>query len=122
MASFTARIYGLSGVRRAPWWLALFLVAAGVLIYALVGHRVIDAVYSSEASWVDVILTGRAATPVESYYRSADDLVLGASLWLLVGYAAVWLVLREPLGWFMFGMSLVFTSFLFFGFSKTSLR
>ncbi|MGH7929418.1 MAG: hypothetical protein ACREQV_16635, partial [Candidatus Binatia bacterium] len=119
MASLRARVYGLSLMRRAPWWLALLLVAAGVIIYALVGHQIVDAFYKSQASWVDAILSGRSTLPVEAYYRRADALVLRASLWLVVGYAAVWLVLREPLGWFMFGVSLVFTSFLLFWFFET---
>ena len=106
-----ARLFGLSQVRRwPPWWIVFLLIMGGLAAYALLGQHLISAVYNSEYSWVDTFLRGRASTPVEAYYRRADDVVLRTSLWIVFGYAALRIVQRQPLGWFISGATLVFTS------------
>jgi SGNH hydrolase-like domain, acetyltransferase AlgX len=114
MAQLRARVSSFSVMRWLPWWLVLSLVAAGLLIYVLLGQQVISAIYQAESAWVDAILSGRAITPVEAYYRRADQLVFRACLWLLGGYAALRIVLREPGGTMIFAVSLAFMSFLLF--------
>jgi hypothetical protein len=107
-----------SGAKRRllPWWIVLVLVVAGVTVYAVIGQWIIAAVYASESSWVDVVLRGRASTPLEAYYRQGDQLVLRSSLWLIVGYGILRAVLRQPLGLFISAVSFVLTSFLLFCF------
>jgi SGNH hydrolase-like domain, acetyltransferase AlgX len=100
------------------WWLVLSLLAGGLAIYCVLGHRFIDAVYKSDL-WINAILSGRVTTPVEFYYMRADDLVLRASVWVLFGYAAASAVLRQPASTLLLGASLVFTSLLLFWLFET---
>jgi hypothetical protein len=103
-------------MRWLSWWVVVSFLAAGLVIYALFGQQVIAAIYRAENPWVDAILSGRASTPLEAYYRSADVLVLTASLWLVGGYAVLRALLRQPLGAMVFGGSLALTSFSLFWF------
>ena len=83
--------------------------------YLLVGQQVIATLYNSQGSWIaDKFMAGRASTPIEAYYRRADVVLVHGTLWLVVAYITVRLLMRNARGVFLSVFSFLVSSFLLF--------
>src|SRR5688572_19428342 len=75
LPSFSASAWRISA------WMFFPSIAALWLVYLLVGQQIISALYENNDSWLaSRLMTGSALTPVEAYYRRADDLLLRGTL------------------------------------------
>jgi hypothetical protein len=59
-------------------------------------------------------MAGRASTPLEAYYRRADEVLAHGTLWLIAAYIAIWLLRRNAGGLLLFAFSSFLTSVLLF--------
>jgi hypothetical protein len=55
-------------------------IASAWLVYGLFGHRVVAYAHGSDSEILGRLMSGRAATPLQSYLDSADTLMLAATL------------------------------------------
>jgi PAS domain S-box-containing protein len=90
-------------------------LAAVWLVYVLLGHRIIDWLYTTESlGIIDQLLEGRRFTPLHDYYRAADALLMYGTLRLLAVYGLVVLLIRKPSGAFLLGFSSFLLTFTLF--------
>jgi hypothetical protein len=83
--------------------------------YLLVGQQLISALYNSQNSWLaGRFMAGRASTPLEAYYRRADAGLVHGTLWFIVAYVAIGLLLRNAQGLFLSIFSCFVSLFLLF--------
>ena len=97
---------------------SLYLVACltGVwILYFLVGHRIIDWVYTTESlEIIDQWLEGKRFTPLSNYYQAADALLVYGTLKLLAVYGLLILLIRKPSAVFFIGFSVFVSSLALF--------
>ncbi len=58
-------------------------IAVSWLVYAFVGHRVVEHAYRSGSQLVRYVMAGRSDTPLQTYVDRADTLMLVATFWAI---------------------------------------
>jgi len=81
--------------------------------YALFGHTLIKALYDSDSSVANRLMSGRQQTPLGAYFPKADQAVLKVSIFLLSIAFAI-LLSRNPFGIVLSVLSILVTLLLFF--------
>lgn len=116
----TDRVANFSGKAWKISFILFLCIAAIWSVYLLVGQQLIGGLYgSAESRLASRLMAGRNVTPVEAYFRRADELLLNGTGWLVAGYVAALLLLRNALGWLLFALSLLSSSFLLFVWFET---
>ena len=85
-----------------------------MLIYILLGHGLIRAMYESDLSIFAQIMQGKSVTPLQAYFASADLVVLKLGLGLVLAGALWWLIFKNPVGIIFSGMSFLIGTFVVF--------
>jgi hypothetical protein len=114
------RFYTLTSTAwRMSIWVLIIAIVITWISYLLVGQQVIATLYNSQDSWIaGKFMAGRASTPIDAYYRRADAVLVHGTLWLIVAYITVRLLMRNPRGVFLSVFSFLVSSFLLFVCSK----
>jgi len=95
-------------------YVLLLSMAMICALYGLFGHRLIETIYKSEGiGIVSKIMEGRAATPLEAYYKKADRIIWLSALWVST-FLVLTVLIRNPPGVLLMCLSLLFSSFLVF--------
>lgn len=81
--------------------------------YALFGHTLVKALYVSDSSLSNWLMSARQQTPLVAYFLKADETVLKVSIFL-VSIAFAILASRNPFGIVLSVMSILVTLLLFF--------
>jgi hypothetical protein len=81
--------------------------------YALFGHTLIKALYDSDSSVANRLMSGRQQTPLGAYFPKADQAVLKVSI-LLISIAFAILLSRNPFGIVLSVISILVTLLLSF--------
>jgi PAS domain S-box-containing protein len=84
-----------------------------MLGYVLFGHALIKAVYDSNLSFVNQMLAGKAATPLQFYFAAIDKAILTVGVYFLLTAAGLLLV-TNPLGLILSGASFLLGTLLLF--------
>jgi SGNH hydrolase-like domain, acetyltransferase AlgX len=73
-------------------------LATAWLLYLMVGHRLIEAMYRNEAlDILNRLIAGRDSTPLDAYYEKADAIMRTSTLTVLGVFAFVTLLIRARL-------------------------
>src|SRR4030095_3187225 len=80
--------------------------------YALFGHTLVKALYDSDSSVANRLMSGRHQTPLAAYSLRADQAVLKVSIFLVSITFAI--LSKNPFGIALSAMSILVTSLLFF--------
>lgn len=95
-------------------WPVLLLIA-GWCLHLTLGYRLVDAVYHApESSLADFLMPGRAATPLESYYRQADFVAIRLTVLIAAALTASALLLYNFRGALLLAFSCFASSFALF--------
>jgi PAS domain S-box-containing protein len=99
-------------------WVGILSIIAVWIGYTFLGHPLIDLAYNNQASFpfVDQIMQGKAFTPVESYHRAADEIMIVGTAGIVILYFALVFLLQHPAGALLASASFLLSSFFFFCF------
>jgi hypothetical protein len=111
---FHERRFLYSVAWRIPFWFVLLALALAWIVYFLVGHQFISALYESNSAMAERLMAGRAVTPIDAYYRRGDTVMVHGTYWLIGSYFAVRLLLQQPLGMLLSAFSFFICSLVLF--------
>ena len=81
--------------------------------YILFGHGLIKAIYDSDLSIVNQVIGGKAVTPLQAYFAAMDKAVLTLGIGFVLTAGGL-LLITNPLGLILAGISFLIGSFVIF--------
>jgi hypothetical protein len=94
----------------------VFCLASSWTLYGLFSSDLIETAYRGESIGIlNVLMKGRAVTPLKDYYEKADRLMVVSTFWVMALFLILAVVITNPFGAVLVSFSCVFTfSLLFF--------
>ena len=108
-------------------WLFLLTRALGVclvgawILYLSFGHQMISSLHSGGVAWLsDSLMQGRTTTPLERYYKVADQKLITWSIRVVLSWVVLLVVIKWPSKVMLACLSALFSTFLLFGLFELS--
>jgi len=87
--------YCLRRVRRSTPAVFALIIVGGWIFYGLAGHWLIESAFQGRSMGVlNQFFEGRDSTALSRYIAAADRLAIWGTVWVTIGFAALWLVHR----------------------------